>query len=38
VLVGIGILVETARRLGTGFIIARAEVKAAEAAAEDPAT
>jgi hypothetical protein len=38
VLVGIGILVETARRLGTGFIIARAEVKAAKAAAEDPAT
>jgi hypothetical protein len=36
VLVGIGILVELARRLGTGFIIARAEVeksKAAEATA-----
>jgi uncharacterized membrane protein YkgB len=36
VLVGIGILVEVARRLGTGFIIARAEVdksKAAEATA-----
>jgi hypothetical protein len=27
VLVGIGILVEVARRLGTGFIIARAEVE-----------
>ena len=40
VLVGIGILVEVARRLGTGFIIARAEVeksKAAEAAAGAPA-
>jgi hypothetical protein len=36
VLVGIGILVELARRLGTGFIIARAELeksKAAEATA-----
>ena len=36
VLVGIGILVEVARRLGTAFIIARAEVeksKAAEVAA-----
>lgn len=40
VLVGIGILVEVARRLGTGFIIARAEVeksKAAEAVAGGPA-
>ena len=31
VLVGIGILVEVARRLGTGFIAARAEVQAAKA-------
>ena len=31
VLVGIGILVETARRLGMGFITARAEVKKAKA-------
>ena len=40
VLVGIGILVEVARRLGTGFIIARAEVeksKAADEAARGPA-
>jgi hypothetical protein len=28
VLVGIGILVEVARRLGMGFIVARAELKA----------
>jgi hypothetical protein len=34
VLVGIGILVEIARRLGTGFIIARAEVKAEKEAHE----
>jgi hypothetical protein len=32
VLVGIGILVEVARRLGTGFIVARAEVKEAKEA------
>jgi hypothetical protein len=32
VLVGIGILVEVARRLGTGFIIARAEVEKFNAA------
>jgi hypothetical protein len=32
VLVGIGILVEVARRLGMGFIAARAEVHAAKAA------
>jgi hypothetical protein len=32
VLVGIGILVEIARRLGTGFIVARAEVKAGKEA------
>src|SRR5687767_4299176 len=30
VLVGIGILVEIARRLGMGFIVARAEVKGAK--------
>ncbi len=30
VLLGIGILVEIARRLGTGFIVARAEVKASD--------
>ena len=35
VLVGIGILVETARRLGTGFIIARAEAQAGKEAVED---
>jgi len=34
VLVGIGILVEVARRLGRGFITARAEVERAKAAAE----
>ena len=34
VLVGIGILVEIARRLGMGFIVARAEVKEAKAAAK----
>jgi hypothetical protein len=33
VLVGIGILVEIARRLGMGFITARAELKQAESAA-----
>jgi hypothetical protein len=33
VLVGIGILVEIARRLGMGFIAARAEVEAAKASA-----
>jgi hypothetical protein len=32
VLVGIGILVEIARRLGMGFMTARAEVEAAKAA------
>jgi hypothetical protein len=32
VLVGIGILVEVARRLGMGFITARAEVEKAKAA------
>jgi hypothetical protein len=32
VLVGIGILVEVARRLGMGFIIARAEVAKSKAA------
>jgi hypothetical protein len=32
VLVGIGILVEVARRLGMGFITARAEVERAKAA------
>ena len=35
VLVGIGILVEIARRLGMGFIGARAELDAANARAED---
>ena len=35
VLVGIGILVEVARRLGMGFITAREEVKRAEAAESD---
>lgn len=34
VLVGIGILVETARRLGMGFITARAEVEKSKAAAK----
>ena len=34
VLVGIGILVEVARRLGMGFIAARAEVEEAKAAKE----
>jgi hypothetical protein len=34
VLVGIGILVEVARRLGMGFIAARAEVSEAKAAAK----
>jgi hypothetical protein len=34
VLVGIGILVEVARRLGTGFIVARAEVEKAKEAAK----
>ena len=34
VLVGIGILVEVARRLGTGFIVARAEVEKEKAAAK----
>jgi hypothetical protein len=34
VLVGIGILVEIARRLGMGFIVARAEVREAKAAAK----
>ena len=33
VLVGIGILVEVARRLGMGFIAARAEVREAQVAA-----
>ena len=33
VLVGIGILVEVARRLGMGFIVARAELEEARAAA-----
>jgi hypothetical protein len=36
VLVGIGILVEVARRLGTGFIIARAEVEKSKAAEATP--
>jgi hypothetical protein len=31
--VGIGILVEVVRRLGLGFIVARAEVKKAKASA-----
>ena len=35
VLVGIGILVEIARRLGMGFIVARAEVREAKAATQD---
>ena len=35
VLVGIGILVEVARRLGMGFIVARAEVEAAKAHDEE---
>jgi len=35
VLVGIGSLVEIARRLGMGFIAARAELDAANARAED---
>jgi uncharacterized membrane protein YkgB len=34
VLVGIGILVEVARRLGTGFIIARKEIEEAKAKGE----
>ena len=34
VLVGIGILVEVARRLGMGFITARAEVEKSKASAE----
>ena len=34
VLVGIGILVEVARRLGMGFIAARAEVEKSKAAAK----
>jgi hypothetical protein len=38
VLVGIGILVETARRLGMGFITARAEVEKSKAAAKLKAT
>lgn len=32
VLIGIGILVEVARRIGMGFIAARAEIEAAKAA------
>lgn len=36
VLVGIGILVEVARRLGMGFMIARAELEEAKAAASEP--
>ena len=36
VLVGIGILVEIARRLGTGFIIARAEVEASKKQKHEP--
>lgn len=35
VLVGIGILVEVARRLGMGFIVARGEVEAAKAHADE---
>jgi hypothetical protein len=35
VLVGIAILVELARRLGTGFIVARAELEAHKAAERD---
>ena len=35
VLVGIGILVEVARRLGMGFIAARAELEAAKSAGSD---
>ena len=38
VLTGIGILVELARRLGTGFIIARAEVEEAKAATKGDAS
>jgi uncharacterized membrane protein YkgB len=38
VLVGIGILVETARRLGMGFITARAEVEKSKEAAKLKAT
>jgi len=38
VLVGIGILVEIARRLGMGFMTARAEVEEARAAAKSEAT
>lgn len=37
VLVGIGILVEVARRLGMGFIAARAEIEAAKAKPGAPA-
>ena len=37
VLVGIGILVEVARRLGMGFIAARAEVEAAKTATREEA-
>jgi hypothetical protein len=37
VLVGIGILVEVARRLGMGFITARAEVERSKAATKLPA-
>src|SRR5688500_10416826 len=37
VLVGIGILVEVARRLGTGFIVARAEVEKSKAAEKQEA-
>jgi hypothetical protein len=36
VLVGIGILVEIARRLGMGFMTARAELQAAKAVAHPP--
>lgn len=38
VLVGIGILVEVARRLGMGFMTARAELEAAKASKETEAT
>ena len=38
VLVGIGILVEITRRLGMGFMTARAEVEEARAAAKSEAT
>jgi hypothetical protein len=36
VLVGIGILVELARRLGTGFIVARAEMQEEKSARAQP--